>query len=200
MQKKDVRTKLISVLLYIPFHNLLTSKASMTKILFIFLSLFSLTSSYAMRAPLRVRACPQQVFRMAHTAIAPRIRASMPRRHYSDDQTEAKRQEMWARIHADVAERINELKAQGAKHRAKAAQHTNYARAFETLAALEKDKLDVFALSIDKINAAAVAFEYGEVEPTLDNEANLIKVLTETYEEFYNALPEKDKFHLENKF
>lgn len=114
-------------------------------------------------------------------------------RSYSTEyetQAEAKRQETWLRMKRDVAERVNELKAKGAKHRAQVATHTRYARIYETLAELENDKFELFELTIDKLNESAKYFE----EPSLEAETKLLQALHETYEEFYNALPPEEKF------
>lgn len=197
---------LICVLLYIPFGNLLTSKASMPKIIFIFLSLFTLTSSYAMRAPLRARPCQRPTSGPALRAIAPRISGNLPHRYYStehEEHTQTKRKETWARIKNCATERARELRAMGAKHReaelklrAQMAHHIRFLRIYETLAQLEIEKFRLFELTINKLNESAHSFE----EPNLETEAKLLQLLHETYEEFYDALPEEDKLHLEDKF
>lgn len=178
----------------------------MTKLIITFLSLISLCSSYAMRAPLRTRPCQRPTSGPALKAIAPRISGNLPHRHYStehEEHTRAKRQETWARIKNCATERARELRAMGAKHReaelklrAQMAHRIRYVRIYETLAHLEIEKFRLFELTINKLNESAHYFE----EPNFDTETKLLQLLHETYEEFYNALPEEDKLHLEDKF
>jgi hypothetical protein len=206
MQKKDVRAMLICVLLYIPFGNLIPSRIHMSKFNVSFLSLLILSNSYAMRCPIRARPCQRPTSGPALRANAPLLSANLPHRNFStahEDHTQTKRQETWARIKNCATERARELRAMGAKHRdaelklrAQMAQHIRFLRIYETLAQLEVEKFRLFELTINRLNESA---HYCE-EPNLDTEAKLLQLLHETYEEFYNALPEEDKLHLEDKF
>lgn len=151
-----------------------------------------------------LRACRQNTRRQARatslsyriTTFAAKKKATI--RNYSaehDENFEAKRQATWLRMQMDLTERVDELKAKGAKHRVQATQHTNYAKAYETLAELEKDKFKLFQITLEKLNEAA---RYGE-EPNLEDETKLLQVLHETYAEFYDALPNEDK-QFDDKF
>lgn len=151
----------------------------------------------AIRAPI-----PQRVARpfptVHHSGVLAAKNRVLTRRYSTEHEghTEAKRQEAWLRMKMDVAERVSALKTKGMEHRAKSTQHTHHARVYDTLAELEKEKFELFQITIEKLNEAAMHFE----EPNIETEANLMKVLTETYEEFYEALPLEEKLNLENKF
>ena len=126
----------------------------------------------------------------ARTAIPYTSKSRVPVRHHSSDQDEAKRQEVWMQVDADVAYKVNEWKTKAAKHQALVTQHTQYARAYTALAELEKDKLRLFQIAIAHVNGAAL---YPGEMPNLEKLALSMELLSKTYDEFKAALPEDDK-------
>lgn len=143
------------------------------------------------------------VFAMRHASLrphAPHQRAvivkNRPTRkfstHYENNEYETKRQEAWLKLKFDVAERICLMKEKAQKHHDLAKQkpeHAYYARAYQTLAELERDKFELFRHNVEKLSTCALYFE----EPDMEAEMQLMHVLHETYAHFYDALPKDNK-------
>lgn len=158
--------------------------------LYLLLTLFATSQVLCMR---HVRLSPPLSTRptiRSHTAIPYTSKSRVPVRQYSSDQDEAKRQEVWSQIDADVAYKVNEWKIKAAKHQALVTQHTQYARSYAALAELEKDKLRLFQIAIAHVNGAAL---YPAEMPNLEKLALSMELITKTYDEFKATLPEDDK-------
>jgi hypothetical protein len=157
-------------------------------------------------APIAHQASPRPISSPVHHAVGRNpVRFYNTKKERDDHEAKsyAKRQETWARIKNCATERARELSAQGAKHRetelklrAQMAHHIRSVKIYETLAELEIEKFRLFELTINKLNESANSFE----EPNFDTETKLLQLLHETYEEFYDGLPEEEKLHLEDKF
>ena len=76
------------------------------------------------------------------------------------------------------------------EHRALAAQHEYYARAYEALAFLEYDKDGLLKIMINKLNSVALDPFGGPID--LEREERILEIICKTQEEFQNGLP-KDK-------
>ena len=139
---------------------------------------------------LPMRRCPH-VARESMKMSAPRAAINrVAARYYSSAPDNAERQKAWEQVDADVAHQVKEWKAKAAKHQALSSKHIKHARAYAALASLEEDKLTLFKLVSEEVNEAALY--PGEI-PNFEKLTVHMELITKTYDQFKDDLPEDDK-------
>jgi hypothetical protein len=145
---------------------------------------------YSMRAPtfhVSKSNAARRIPPVSHVRAIPR---SIIRRYSDQTPHEKLQQEAWKTLNHNLIQRMERLQSKANEHRALAAQHEYYARAYEALAFLEYDKDGLLKITVRKLNSVALDPFGGPID--LEREEHILEIICKTQEEFQNGLP-KDK-------